>query len=65
VILGFPVRLSVADAGRGSPRPRGRALVRGWVVKAVPEEITTADKVGNVSPARYAEIVAELRKLVE
>ncbi|MFB8105864.1 MULTISPECIES: DUF6192 family protein [unclassified Streptomyces] len=31
----------------------------------MPEEITTADKVGNVSPARYAEIVAELRKLVE
>ncbi|MGW6463942.1 DUF6192 family protein [Streptomyces rubiginosohelvolus] len=31
----------------------------------MPEEITTADKVGSVSPARYAEIVAELRKLVE
>ncbi|MFG3430310.1 hypothetical protein [Streptomyces californicus] len=31
----------------------------------MPEEITTADKVGNVSPARYAEIVAELRQLVE
>ncbi|MEV7272477.1 DUF6192 family protein [Streptomyces bacillaris] len=31
----------------------------------MPEEITTPDKDGNVSPARYAEIVAELRKLVE
>lgn len=31
----------------------------------MPEKITTADKVGNVSPARYAVIVAELRKLVE
>ncbi|MFE3379914.1 DUF6192 family protein [Streptomyces anulatus] len=31
----------------------------------MPEEIRTADKVGSVGPARYAEIVAELRKLVE
>jgi hypothetical protein len=31
----------------------------------MPEEIEIADKVGSVSPARYAEIVAELRKLVE
>ncbi|MFI5905406.1 DUF6192 family protein [Streptomyces cyaneofuscatus] len=31
----------------------------------MPEEIETADKVGAVSPTRYAEIVAELRKLVE
>ncbi|MEU3464796.1 DUF6192 family protein [Streptomyces sp. NPDC006733] len=31
----------------------------------MPEEIETADKVGSVSVNRYAEIVAELRKLVE
>lgn len=31
----------------------------------MPEEITTADRVGSVSSSRYAEIVAELRKLVE
>ncbi|MGW2540004.1 DUF6192 family protein [Kitasatospora sp. NPDC001574] len=31
----------------------------------MPEEIENADKVGSVSPERYAEIVAELRKLVE
>ncbi|MEU9413682.1 hypothetical protein AB0E08_49460, partial [Streptomyces sp. NPDC048281] len=29
------------------------------------EEIESADKVGSVSVSRYAEIVAELRKLVE
>ncbi|MDH6221824.1 hypothetical protein [Streptomyces pseudovenezuelae] len=31
----------------------------------MPEEIEVADKVGSVSVNRYAEIVAELRKLVE
>ncbi|MEW2167268.1 DUF6192 family protein [Streptomyces sp. NPDC007084] len=31
----------------------------------MPEEIETADTVGSVSASRYAEIVAELRKLVE
>ncbi|MEH0580154.1 hypothetical protein QBA54_38025 [Streptomyces sp. B21-108] len=31
----------------------------------MPEEIESADRVGSVSPDRYAEIVAELRKLVE
>lgn len=31
----------------------------------MPEEIEMADKVGSVSANRYAEIVAELRKLVE
>ncbi len=36
---------------------------RGLVVKAMPEEI--AEKIGSVSADRYAEIVAELRKLVE
>lgn len=51
--------------GPGLAAAEGRALVRGWVVKAMAEEITTADKVGSVSPARYAEIVAELRNLVE
>ncbi|RPF39095.1 hypothetical protein [Streptomyces sp. TLI_185] len=30
-----------------------------------PEEIDTADRFGSVSANRYAEIVAELRKLVE
>jgi hypothetical protein len=35
------------------------------VVDAVPEEIETSGKVGSVSANRYAEIVAELRKLVE
>jgi hypothetical protein len=31
----------------------------------MPEEIKDVDKVGSVSANRYAEIVAELRKLVE
>lgn len=31
----------------------------------MPEEIETTGKVGSVSANRYAEIVAELRKLVE
>lgn len=31
----------------------------------MPEDIESTDKVGSVSASRYAEIVAELRKLVE
>lgn len=45
--------------GRGAlPRPA-------WVVNAMPEETMDTDNVGSVSASRYAQIVAELRDVVE
>ncbi len=48
----------LATAARPCTGPR-------WVVEDMPEEIEVADKVGSVSANRYAQIISELRKLVE
>ena len=65
VILDFRSDSRSQEAGRVLSRPRGRAPAAVGGEMPCPKRSRVADKVGSVSANRYAEIVAELRKLVE
>lgn len=58
------IRHAALQSGAGAGADLGWATA-GPAAVVAPAEINDADKVGSVSANRYAEIVSELRKLVE